>query len=264
MPPGKCRLCGETRELRNSHFIPAAFYKAARDSDPDHENPVVVTKNLVIQTSKQASALLLCAECEDLFNKNGERWTLAQSWQADGTFLLRQALQAGAPVYSNKGFLIYETAGLPDVNPQQLVYFGASIFWRASIEDWHLVETTPKLSLGPYEEGLRQFLLDRSEFPADAVIVLSVSPEDDVRAAALGVFPYLKNRSAGLDQYNFTMNGLTFDLFVGKALSPVHRGMCLLRAHGNPVFMAASMDSEVIQSFGKMLSTARAVGKLAR
>ncbi len=66
---GNVRLCMETRELKNSHFIPAAFYKTARKSDPNQENPVVITKNVAVQTSKQAVAPLLCGQCEDRFNK---------------------------------------------------------------------------------------------------------------------------------------------------------------------------------------------------
>ena len=76
MPIGECRLCKLTAELKNSHFIPAAFYKAAKRSDPNQEDPIVVTKNVVLQTSKQATAHLLCGECEDRFNKSGEKWTL--------------------------------------------------------------------------------------------------------------------------------------------------------------------------------------------
>jgi hypothetical protein len=34
MPAGACRLYEQDKDLRNSHFIPAAFYKTARKSDP--------------------------------------------------------------------------------------------------------------------------------------------------------------------------------------------------------------------------------------
>ncbi len=251
-------------KLKNSHFIPSAFYKAAKKSDPDHENPVVVTKNIVMQTSKQATAPLLCGECEDRFNKFGEKWTLANCWQGDDAFPLRTAILARPPSYTKPGFSIYDTVGLAGVDQQRLVYFGASIFWRASIQDWHLVESGPKLELGPYEEQLRLFLLGRADFPTDAAFVLSMSGEKDVRASSMAIFPYYKNHNKDCRQYNFTMNGLTFDLFVGNSLPPACRGMCLLRSPNQPVFMAALMDSQVIKEFGTMLATAKPVGKLAK
>jgi len=60
------------------------------------------------------------------------------------------------------------------------------------------------------------------------------------------------------------MNGLMFDLFVGKSLPAAYRGMCLLRSPNHHVFMASSMDSQVVQEFGRMMSTAKTVGKLAK
>ena len=138
------------------------------------------------------------------------------SWQTDGTFPLRSAVQSKPPSYSKPGFSIYDTSGLAGVDQHQLVYFSASIFWRASIKDWYLVETGPKLGLGPYEEQLRLFLLAKSDFPADAALVLSVSAENDVRASSMAIFPYYKNHDKDCRQYNFTMNGLTVDLFVGS------------------------------------------------
>ncbi len=124
-----------------------------------------------------------------------EKWTLANSWQADGTFPLRAAIQAQSPSFSKPGFAIYDTVDLAGVDHDKLVYFGASIFWRASIKDWHLVEPGPKLSLGPYEEEFRWFLLAKADFPADAALVLSISAEEDVRASSMAIFPYYKNHN---------------------------------------------------------------------
>ncbi len=60
------------------------------------------------------------------------------------------------------------------------------------------------------------------------------------------------------------MNGLTFNLFVGKSLPAAHRGMCLLRSFKRHTFMASSMDSQVVREFGGMMSTAKPLGKLAK
>jgi hypothetical protein len=263
MPAGTCRLCGEDKDLKSSHFIPAAFYKIARKSDPTGENPVVVTKDIVMQTSKQAQIHLLCGDCEDRFNKGGETWVLANCWQADGTFPLRDALLVTSPAYETPGFRIFATKGIAGIDQGKLAFFAASIFWRASVHDWHLVGSNPAIDLGPYQEALRLFLLG-GDSPADVVMTISVSAEQDVRAAAMGIFPYLKNHNTNCRQFNFTMNGLTFDLFVGKSMDASRRGMCIIRSATQVVFMANSMDSQVVHEFGTMMSTAKPVGKLAK
>jgi hypothetical protein len=260
MAIGTCRLCLEEQDLQSSHFMPAAMYKIALESDG--HPPIILTKNKKLQTSKQAQTPLLCSACEGLFNKRGEDWVLSRCWQSDGSFPLRDVLKKMAPAYSKPGFKIFDTAGVPGIDHDKLVYCAASIFWRASVHDWHLVETNPALKLGPYAEELRLYLLNKGGFPANAALALSVSWEDDVRAAALCKFPYLKKHLNGSGQFNFLMNGLTFDLFVGTGLSVPQRGMCLLRAPNRPLFVADAAQAQIIKEFGTMDSTAKPYGKL--
>ena len=73
MPLGKCALCLEAGELRDSHFLPAGFYRILREGAPT-ANPVFVNKMSAIMSSAQARAHLLCAECERRFNDGGEDW----------------------------------------------------------------------------------------------------------------------------------------------------------------------------------------------
>jgi hypothetical protein len=98
MPTGRCHLCLETRELRDSHFIPAAFYKLLRAPGEKNPNPVVVNRNTQKQTSQQYRGHLLCAICEDRFNKGGEKWVLTNGWRTETDFPLRNALLAATPI----------------------------------------------------------------------------------------------------------------------------------------------------------------------
>ena len=255
-----CGLCLEEKNLQSSHFMPAAMYKIALESDG--QPPIILTKNKKLQTSKQAQTPLLCSACEGLFNKRGENWVLSHCWQADGSFPLRDVLKGIAPAYTKPGFMIFDTVGIADLDHDRLIYFAASIFWRASVHDWHLVETNPALNLGPYAEELRLYLLDKAEFPTNAALAVSASWENDVRAAAMSKFPYLKNHLNGTEQFNFLMNGLTFDLFVGTNLSAAQRGMCLQRGPNRPIFVADAAQAQIIKEFGKMDSSARPSGKL--
>lgn len=55
---GKCRLCLNDAELRDSHFIPQAAYKRVRGQGAN-PHPVVVHGRKVIQTAAQTRAHLL-------------------------------------------------------------------------------------------------------------------------------------------------------------------------------------------------------------
>ena len=60
--PKRCNSL-ETRELCDSHFLPAGFYRILGESEID-KNPVRVNKTVAVQSSAQARAHFLCSECE--------------------------------------------------------------------------------------------------------------------------------------------------------------------------------------------------------
>ncbi len=138
MPIGTCRLCQlQNVELRDSHFMSAGFYKIARDESRSNPNPVLVSEDVSMISSEQAKDYLLCAECEDRFNKGGEDWVLKNCWHNETEFPLRSALVASQPSpLSSPDFTIFEGAAVPGAEPDKLVYFAASIFWRAAAHDW--------------------------------------------------------------------------------------------------------------------------------
>jgi hypothetical protein len=45
-------------------------------------------------------------------------------------------LEQSHPLYSNDDTAIYSTLNVPTVDVGQLVYFCASVFWRASVTNW--------------------------------------------------------------------------------------------------------------------------------
>lgn len=83
LPQGTCKLCHQTKDLRDSDFIPAAMYKYIRATSLKNPNPVVVGPGRTIRTSEQVRDYLLCAECEDRFNKNGEQEVLKWACKRD-------------------------------------------------------------------------------------------------------------------------------------------------------------------------------------
>ena len=71
-----CGLCQLDRPLVDSHLLPAAAYKLAREPDRQNPNPIVVTPGHAGSSSRQISDEFLCRECEDRFSKRGERYVL--------------------------------------------------------------------------------------------------------------------------------------------------------------------------------------------
>ena len=174
MPIGTCRLCGASNvRLLDSHFMCAGFYKIARDGKSSNPNPVLVSTEVSIISSEQARDHLLCAECERRLNERGEDWVLRNCWHDETVFPLRNALVSRKPsMLSTPGFTVFEGRAVPELKAEKLIYFAASIFWRGAAHDWVLMRQTPtRLSLGPYEEMLRQFLLDGA-FPENAFLIV--------------------------------------------------------------------------------------------
>lgn len=58
------------------------------------------------------------------------------------------------------------------IDTEKLVYFGASVLWRASLRRWTIGSNmTTTVNLGIYQELLQQYLHGKAPFPDGAVIV---------------------------------------------------------------------------------------------
>src|SRR5262245_16715715 len=137
MATGRCALCLKSGNLQDSHLMPKALYKYLRDRIDTNPNPVVATPEKTFQTSKQVTDYLLCEECEDRFNKGGERWVVENCWRSNTAFPLQAALLATLPIFTNgPDFTAYSGATTPAVNVGKLAYFAASVMWRASVHQW--------------------------------------------------------------------------------------------------------------------------------
>jgi hypothetical protein len=117
-----CKLCKLDRELRDSHYLPAAVYAQLRAEGERNPNPVIVSKRSSVATSKQITDRVLCGECELIFSAKGETWVLGNMARADG-FKLRDLLLTKGPVQSNDTFAVYSAAAVPAIDMDALVYF---------------------------------------------------------------------------------------------------------------------------------------------
>jgi uncharacterized protein YlaI len=76
MRRGKCELCHRVRDLHDSHFLPKAGYKRAREASLTNPNPVVISAGKLKQSSAQIRNLKFCGECESRLNNGGEKWVV--------------------------------------------------------------------------------------------------------------------------------------------------------------------------------------------
>lgn len=86
----RCRLCRRRRPLMLSHLMGAALYRMSRDPRADNPNPVMVTRQTTVSTCLQIRSRLLCSECEQRFNRNGEHWMMAQVFDGNRFPLLER------------------------------------------------------------------------------------------------------------------------------------------------------------------------------
>lgn len=128
---GICALCLKEKLLQSSHLLPKALYRFVIGSNQD-PNPVIVTPTSAWQSSKQVEAHLLCSDCEQLFHRRGEDWTLRQCYRGQRRFRLQETLARAAPLADFGDALVFAAARIPAIDIGQLVYFAASVFWRAS------------------------------------------------------------------------------------------------------------------------------------
>jgi hypothetical protein len=170
MPVGTCKLCQTTARLQKSHLLPAAAYRYVRDLSKKNENPVVVGKKVTATSSRQVQDYLLCAACEDLFNKNGERWFLKQVWNGQ-RFPLGDKLRLALPVWSFPEWTVFSGRDV-GIDTDQLSYFALSVVWRAAVHQWTMPfgDKSTVLYLGAAEQPIRDFLLGNVGFPPDVMV----------------------------------------------------------------------------------------------
>ena len=248
---GACPLCTrDGQELQNSHYQPAGVYRVLRDETQGNPNPLKLTDKGVIQDSLQLSDYLLCRSCEQRLNRNGESWFLAHCWRRN-QFRLASMLDSSSPqlTFPKTRTEIYHAAGIPGLNVLALAYFASSMFWRASVHQW---EECKGIDLGPYEERLRRYLMDETEFPADCALLVSI-PANPTPFVGLSLVPY-GGRKADYHCWKLVVLGVAFHLLVGKQIPRTLRQLCFVWGVGNPICRTDLLEQGVIQDINLKFS----------
>jgi len=228
MPFGICKLCLQAKDLQNSHLMPRALYVKARGSgSAGNQDPFVMTREGGKQSSYQTKEYVLCCECEDRMNRNGERYVMGLVTKRNGRFPLLEALSSVKPTLKGHIWEMYSAVHTPSVDRSQLAYFAISIFWRASVHTWVQEDGEQiRLDLGDrYNEEIRKYLMGESPVPTNAYLQLTVC--SDFLNQRSFFFPQenekLHNRAVG-----FVARGLTFFFRVSNTLTVPERRLSMV------------------------------------
>ena len=258
MQIGKCALCLKTRELCDSHLLPAAFYRILAEGEV-----VVVDKDkTAVLTSAQARAHLLCSDCETRFNREGEDWVLKNCWRSPKRFLLHSALAAAIPFFDKNGARVYKGREISGINIEKLTYFGLSVFWRASVCNPHFgrVNRQYQLQLGPYQNALRLYLLGTTGMPEDVVLCVAICACHDELQNTIIAMPYL-SRKRIYHIYQFAVPGIRFHMFCGRMVPEQLKSHCCSARLGY-LYVNESIEDGILKTARVMVKQAEPKGKL--
>lgn len=253
MPIGTCKLCLQEKDLRDSHFMPAAIFAQLRMPALKNPNPVLITPDVSLTTSRQIKDYVLCGDCEQRFSSLGESWVLANMARAEG-FLLQDSLSKAGPMDANQDFAMFSGATIPGVQMDALVYFAMSVFWRAAAHQWRNVTgVMDAIDIGLYREQIRLFLLG-GNFPANAVILVSVWPNREVPLMA---YTPRRGDAPGYEAFNFLIPGIEFRLLLGDRIPLQLRATCSQQSASRCIFSSSTLIGETRETLVQLVNTSK-------
>jgi hypothetical protein len=241
-----------------SHLLPKAIYRWLQRSmaGQKNANPVHVTATQATTKSFQVAEYLLCPECEDRFRLQGEDWVLANGFRGGSSFPIHGALTNAQPLATIIQARIIDTRSISVIDLDKLIYFAVSVFWRAGAREWNAVDHHTQLSLGPYQEMLRQYLLGQGPFPEQAALIVNVADNPSPHLGA--VFPY-SNRVNGVWQHRFSIPGMAFWLHLGRFRDQLP-ALCAVRS--GVICHVPRLDDNYEREMGALIRTAKPSARL--
>jgi hypothetical protein len=235
MPIGTCPMClGENKQLASSHLMPAGLYETCRSGD---SNPIKVSSEIVMETSRQTQDYLLCAGkggCEEKLNQGGESWTLPMLMRKDRSFPLYELLKSRNEFDEADGKAFFASK-IPEIEVKKLTHFAMGIFWKASVHSWKKEKGKPRINLGRYSEAIRRYLIGETRFPNG--LALSVSVVEPEKAMISFSDPV-----TGADRHSHFVYvpGILFSLMVDRTITEEIKVGCFATNVHHPILV---MDS---------------------
>jgi hypothetical protein len=245
------------KALRKSHLIPAAALQALRGTDRLSPGPVAMTQNIVMAGVRDIKGYLLCGDCEQRFNRNGENWVLQRMCKGD-SFPLLERLKLAIPMSQGEHRTAFSGSDL-GIPTEKLAYFAVSMLWRSVAHPWKSHDGTHKpIDIGPLQEECRKYLIGQAKFPDELSVIATVCSDPISQHSAHGI----AEMEAPFTVYSLLICGLFFALLVGKDVPQEERNRCCFKSALQPIFL----ESRIGQNMNAVLriyKTARLTKKVA-
>ncbi len=247
MPQGKCKLCQKDAKLQRSHLIGRAVYKLIREDEG--EDPIVMTPDLVMQTSRQVRDYVLCTKCEDRFSKGGEKYITKLLWRRKG-FPLLDKLRLALPIEKESSHIAFSGTQV-GVDTEKLAYYALSIVWRCAVHEWKTLGNQ-KTSIDLLEglEEIRRYLLGETGVPPSVGVVVTVCT--DIYSQTHVLAPtMLRDPTKDILIYPMLIRGLHLQVVIAKQGIGPFSEICCFHSQAKKLFVAdqSKVTIEAVRPF---------------
>ncbi|HEY6464676.1 MAG TPA: hypothetical protein VIY69_01715, partial [Candidatus Acidoferrales bacterium] len=172
---------------------------------------VVMTPKRVEETQRQIWAHVLCSECEQRLNRNGENYVFGLI-DNGSSFPLLDKIKHAAQVAADQTVTTFSGSAM-GIDTDKLAYFALALLWKGSVHRWPtLGGQITRVNLRGHKEQIRKYLLGRAGFPSGVVIAAACT---DKASQGLVTSPA---RFVGQDDNHFSilMRGIWIDVVLWK------------------------------------------------
>jgi hypothetical protein len=220
---GVCRLCRKRRVLCKSHYLGRAVERLCREKN---EPAVLMTPKLILGTSRQLWAHLLCLECEGRLNKLGETPTL--KWLDNGSgFPLLERMRLAIEIKVETKAITFSGSAM-GIDTEALAHFALGILWKGAVHKWTTVAgQTTSVNLAGYKESIRKYLLGKDTLPSEIFVMIAACEDKGSRGM---VFAPSKVRGSRHRMYSLLVRGLWFHVIADRQAPASLKNLCCLQS----------------------------------
>jgi hypothetical protein len=224
-------MCLEEGKLCRSHLMPQALYALC---GTDEYDPVRLTDELMLPTSRQTADHLLCFDCEQNLSRNGESWLLLLLPTLGGPFPLLDRLMKQSPFYRDTTLAAYASATNPEIDVPKLIHFAIGIFWKASVHSWLGDSDEPRIGLGEDGEALRLYLRGQADLPKNIALCIAV---DSAPIRLPGMLEPYQCSNPDFKNFCFFIPGMFFQLLIGAGVQEALSANCINANPRSPIIV---------------------------